>query len=173
MKIDFAKLGCGPTIVRQVWVAIMEMAISIAKVATANFCTHESLCLLCTKMVLPAIQKCSLTPPANISSTDNSSPFNHLSHLLTPISSCRKPQSSMTWCFRHHTHNHSLTHTQYSSLSPTSPQGRCTSRSKTPHQCFPLFYPAVAPQPYDKITAHLNCLHVCKKTVVTTGSSLI
>ncbi len=30
MKIDFAELGCGPTIARQVWVANMEMAISNA-----------------------------------------------------------------------------------------------------------------------------------------------
>jgi hypothetical protein len=39
MKIDFAKLGRGPTIACQVWVANMEMAISIAKVAKGNFCT--------------------------------------------------------------------------------------------------------------------------------------
>jgi hypothetical protein len=39
MKIDFAKLGHGPTIVRQVWFANMEMAISIAKIAKGNFCT--------------------------------------------------------------------------------------------------------------------------------------
>ncbi len=45
--------------------------------------------------------------------------------------------------------------------------------SKTPHQLFPLFYPAVAPQPCDKIMAHLNRLHTQKKTVATTGSSLI
>jgi hypothetical protein len=87
MKIDFAKLGRGPMIARQVWVTNMEMAIGIAKVAKGNFCTWESLRLLCTKIVLPVIQKCSPTPPANVSLTYNSSPFNHLSHLLTPISS--------------------------------------------------------------------------------------
>ncbi len=121
MKIDFAKLGLGPLIVRQVWVADIEMAISIAKVLKSNFCTQESLHLLCTKMVLPIIQKCYPTPPANVPPTDNSSSFNCLSHLLLPISSYQKPQSSMTPCFRHHTHHHSSTHTQNSSLSPTSP----------------------------------------------------
>ncbi len=90
-KIDFAKLGRGPTIVRQVWVAHMEMAISVAKVAKGNFCTQESLHLLHTKMVLPVIQKCSPTPPANIPPTDDFSPFNHLSHLLTPMSSYQIP----------------------------------------------------------------------------------
>ncbi len=42
--------------------------------------------------------------------------------------------------------------------------------SKTPR---PLFYPTAAPQPYDKIMAHLNRLHVKKMTIATTGSSLI
>ncbi len=40
MKIDFAKLGCGPTIGCQVWVANMKMAISVAKVPKGNFCTQ-------------------------------------------------------------------------------------------------------------------------------------
>jgi hypothetical protein len=79
MKIDFAELGHGPTIARQVWVANMEKAISVAKVAKANFCTQESIGLLCTKIVLSVLQKCSLTPPANVSPTNDSSPFNPLS----------------------------------------------------------------------------------------------
>ena len=33
MDVDFVKLGSGTTILRQVWVANMEMAISVAKVA--------------------------------------------------------------------------------------------------------------------------------------------
>ena len=32
MDVDFVKLGSGATIVRQVWVANMDMAISVAKV---------------------------------------------------------------------------------------------------------------------------------------------
>ena len=105
MKIDFAELRHGPMIARQVWVTNMEMAIGIAKVAKGNFCTWESLRLLCTKIVLPVIQKCSPTPPANVPPTDNSFPFNRLLHLLMPISSYQKPQSSTTPCFRHHTHH--------------------------------------------------------------------
>ncbi len=46
MDVDFVKLGSGPTIVRQVWVANVEMAISIAKVARGNFCTQDNLRLL-------------------------------------------------------------------------------------------------------------------------------
>ncbi len=41
MKIDFAELGRGPMIAHQVWVANMEMT-------KGNFCTQESLHLLCT-----------------------------------------------------------------------------------------------------------------------------
>ncbi len=43
MNTNFNELSCGPTIARQVWVANMEMAISIAKVAKGNFCKHKTL----------------------------------------------------------------------------------------------------------------------------------
>jgi hypothetical protein len=46
LDVDFVELGSGATIVRQVWVANMEMAISVAKVARGNFCTQENLRLL-------------------------------------------------------------------------------------------------------------------------------
>jgi hypothetical protein len=42
MDVDFMKLGSGTTIARQVWVANVEMAISIAKVVRGNFCTQET-----------------------------------------------------------------------------------------------------------------------------------
>ena len=48
MEVDFIKLGSGTTIARQVWIANVEMAISVAKVARGNFCTQETLLLLCT-----------------------------------------------------------------------------------------------------------------------------
>jgi hypothetical protein len=37
IQIDFDQLGRGPTLARQVWVANMEIAISIAKVARGKF----------------------------------------------------------------------------------------------------------------------------------------
>ncbi len=48
MEVDFIKLGSGTTIARQVWIANVEMAISVAKVAHGNFCPQETLLLLCT-----------------------------------------------------------------------------------------------------------------------------
>ena len=46
MDVDFVELGSGPTIVRQVWVANVEMAVSVAKVMRGNFCTQDNLPLL-------------------------------------------------------------------------------------------------------------------------------
>ncbi len=46
MNIDFTKEGSGPTIAKQVWVASVEMAISVAKVTQGNFCSHAALQLL-------------------------------------------------------------------------------------------------------------------------------
>jgi hypothetical protein len=43
MDVDFMELGGGTTIKRQVWVANVEMAISVAKVVHDNFCTQETL----------------------------------------------------------------------------------------------------------------------------------
>jgi hypothetical protein len=48
MEVDFIKLGGGTTIARQVWIANVEMAISVAMVARGNFCTQETLLLLRT-----------------------------------------------------------------------------------------------------------------------------
>jgi hypothetical protein len=50
MEVDFAKLGSGTSIARQVWVANVEMAISIAKVTRDNFCTQETFQLLRTPL---------------------------------------------------------------------------------------------------------------------------
>ncbi len=163
MKIDFAELGREPTIACQVWVANMEMAIIVTKVAKDNFCTQESLHLLCTPIALPVIQKYSPKPAAHGSFTDDSPPVNRHSPFLTPVSSSCNAQTLYS---KYHTHHHHLTHTNYGLLSPTSPRCKRTLMSKTPHQFFPLFCPAVVPWPYDKIPAHLTCLHVCKKTVI-------
>ncbi len=61
LTIDFVTLGRGPTLAHQVWVANMEMAISVSKVARGIFCTQESLCLLCTPLEAPV----SKPPPSS------------------------------------------------------------------------------------------------------------
>jgi hypothetical protein len=64
MNTNFNTHGCGPTIARQVWVVIMEMAISVAKVAKGNFCTQETLRQLRTPLTLPTIPHTPITTPS-------------------------------------------------------------------------------------------------------------
>ena len=173
LTIDFVELGRGPTLACQVWVANMEMAISVFKVVRGNFCTQESLCMLRTLLETPTIK------PLPLIQNDITSPTNILwwiklhPTLFTASYQGRTVRLPWTLYTKHCNHNHSSSCPRRFSLFPTSPQRKQTPMSKTPWQLFPLFYPTVAPQPYDKIMAHLNCLHVQKKTVATSGSSLI
>ena len=50
---NFELLRSGPTLARQVWVANMEMAISIARVAKANFCLQDTLRQLNIPSIVP------------------------------------------------------------------------------------------------------------------------
>ncbi len=54
MDVDFMKLGSGTTIARQVWVANVKMAISVANVVRGNFCMQETLRLLHTPPLKPS-----------------------------------------------------------------------------------------------------------------------
>jgi hypothetical protein len=173
LTIDFVKLGRGTTLARQVWVANMEMAISVFKVVRGNFCTQESLHLLCTPLDTPINQP---LPPTQtgIASSMNNSPHIRLDSTWFAASSCgRTIQLLRALYTKHCSHNHPSSCSHHLSISPTFLQRKQTPMSKTPCQLFPLFYPTVAPRPYDKIMAHLNRLHVQKKPVATTGSSLI
>ncbi len=173
LTIDFVELGRGPTLARQVWVANMEMAISVFKVAKGNICTQESLCLLCTPLDTPINQPLPPTQTVIASSTNDSLHIKLHSTWFAASSRGRTIWSPRAPYTKHHNHNHPSYRSHRLSISPTSLQCKRTPMSKTPRQLFPLFYPTVAPQPYDKIMAHLNRLHVQKKTVATTGSSLI
>ncbi len=53
LSTNFDELGRGPTLACQVWVANIEMAISVAKVAKGNFCTHETLRQLRIPLAFP------------------------------------------------------------------------------------------------------------------------
>jgi hypothetical protein len=68
----------------------MEMAISIAKVARGNFCTHKSLSLLSTPQTVPITQTLPLLPSMKICSRDESPPKMH-PIFSTPCShACKK-----------------------------------------------------------------------------------
>ncbi len=150
----------------------MEMAISIAKVARGNFCTHKSLSLLSTPQTVPITQTLPLLPSMKDCSTDESPPKIH-PIFSTPCSHARKDQSSTTPHTKCHNHHWPSTHCHLRSLPATNLRHKRTPMTKVSWQLFPMSRPSVAPWPYDKIPAHLHWLHIRKKVVVFTGSSLI
>ena len=69
MDVDFVQLGSGPTITCQVWVANVEMVISVAKVAQGNLCSQEVIKVLGTPQngkpqYQEQTQPCPLSPHA-------------------------------------------------------------------------------------------------------------
>ncbi len=166
MNTNFNKLGCGPTLAHQVWVAYMEMAISIAKVAKGNFCTQETLQKLQTPLTIPTFQHTPIMTLTNVCNTSpNPPPPFHHALFVTPEAHARRTSSSKTPYSKSCTNHRSLTPPHHPTLFPIFLRHHNTSRSKSPHQYIPLFYPAVAPQPYDKISAHLHRLHIWKKAL--------
>jgi hypothetical protein len=84
MNTNFNTLGCGPKIARQVWVANMKMAISIAKVAKGNFCMQETLRQLHTPLTLPTIQHTPIMTPINVCNTSPNPPPIYHAPVVTP-----------------------------------------------------------------------------------------
>ncbi len=164
MNTNFNKLGRRLTLARQVWVAYMEMAISIAKVAKDNSCTQETLRQLSTPLTLPMIQHTPITTFANVCNTSLTPQLIYHTLVVTPGAHAHHASSSKTAYSKPHTNPRSSTPPHHPTLFPVFLGRQNTSKSKSPCQFFPLFYPADASQPYDKISAHLHCLHVRKKT---------
>jgi hypothetical protein len=112
---------------------------SVSKVARGNFCTQESLRLLCTPLEAPV----SKPPPSSqtrIASSTNVFPHIKLHSTLFAASShsctVRLPRTPYN---KHCNHNHPSSCSHHFSLSPTSLRCKQTAMSKTPHQLFPLF----------------------------------
>jgi hypothetical protein len=122
LTIDFVKLGCGPPLTHKVWVANMEMAISVFKVARGNFYTKESLCLLCTPLDTTVNQP---LPPTQtvIASSTNNSPHIRLHSTWFAASShghtIRLPRTPYT---KHYNHNYPSSCSHRLSISHTSLQ---------------------------------------------------
>jgi hypothetical protein len=96
MKKNFNNLGRGPTLACQVWVAYMEMAISIAKVAKGNFCTQETLRQLHTPLPLPRIQHIPITTLINVPNTSPNPPPIYRVPVITPRAHACYASSSKT-----------------------------------------------------------------------------
>jgi hypothetical protein len=157
---NFDKLGRRPIVARRVWVANMEMAISVAKVTKGNFCTQDTLQQLPIPIALPSNQQ---SPPVPISCVTTCTPPHHY-HLpfVTPGSNAHHTWLSKTPYSQPHTTHRSSTPSHHPTLFPIFLRCHKTSRHRSP--CFfPIFYPTNAPRPFDKICAHLHHLHVWKK----------
>ncbi len=145
MNTNFNTLGCGPTIARQVWVVNMETPISIAKVAKGNFCTQETLWQLHTPLTIPTIQHTPITTQINICNTSPKPPPIYHAPVVTPRTHACHAGSTKTPYSKPHTNHRSLTPPHHLTLFPIFLRCNNTSKFKSPHQLFPLFYLAVVP----------------------------
>ncbi len=174
MEVDFAKLGSGPTIARQVWVANVEMAISVAKVARDNICTQEALRLLCTPLRktsshLRKKEDRLHSPSMQIGTSTLKQPRN--STLCG--SDCYSRSSTSTYRYSRK-HPHPLPLSQELSLLPARIRQPREAMHKIPRQVFPNATPTTNLRPYHKIRAHLHRLHNrIKVSVYRDGSVLI
>ena len=163
MLTNFEELGSGPTLAHQVWVANMEMAISAARIVKANFCTQDTLHQLNIPIVIAHIQSHPPVPtthattraPPNNTHLPLATPESHICHNCFPRTPYSLPLTS----------HQSSTLSHHPTLFPIFLRGHKIPRHRTP--ClYSIFYPANAPRPYNKISAHLHHLHVQKKDIL-------
>ncbi len=130
MNTNFNELRCGPALARQVWVAYMEMAIIIAKIAKSNFCTQETLWQLHTPTLLPTIQHTPITTLINVCNTSpNPLPICHAPVVTTGAHACHT-HSSKTPHSKSRTNHRSSAPPQHSTLFPIFLRGHNKSKSK-------------------------------------------
>ncbi len=161
---DFEALGSGPTLARQVWVANMEMAISVAKIAKANFCSQDTLRQLNTSSVTPRTQPHTIVP--SIRSNIWYPLHATQSPPTTPGSLKRHNRINQTPYSRHDASHRSSTPSQHPTLFPIFFRRKKIPQHRTTN-LYSIFYPADALRPDDKISTHLHCLHTQKKAVLS------
>jgi hypothetical protein len=163
MDVDFVTLGSGTTIVREVWVANMEMAISVAKVARGTFCTQETLLLLCSPLLKTSFH---LRNKEVLLHT----PSKHTGHttlLKQPrtMTPCHQARSARSACLSRSPYCYSRAHQPLSillnqqSLLPALIRQSRVTMNKTLRQVFLTATPTTDLRPYDKICTHLHRLH--------------
>ena len=139
MLTNFEVLGSGPTLAHQVWVINMEMAISVARVATANFCMQDTLRQLNIPVVIPQIQP---QPPVPTTRANTQSPL-HNTHLppATPGSHRRHNRLNQSPYSQHDTSHQFSTPPHHPTLFPIFLCGKKIPQHRTPH-LYSIFYPA-------------------------------
>jgi hypothetical protein len=164
MDVDFNKLGCGTTIARQVWVANVEMAMSVAKIARGDFCTQDSLCRL--RMPVPKISlnlRNKETPPLTTIALTGTPTIRH-SGTITPRQAAGSARLSKSPYASAHTHRTSPPSSKQISLLPVRIRQTRKAMNRNLRQVFPMATPTTDLRPYDKIVAHLQRLHTRWKT---------
>jgi len=102
MDVDFVKLGSGTTIARQVWVANVEMAISVAKVGHNNSCTQETLILLRTPLLKTSTHLRNKEVHFHTPCMHTGTPTLKQPRITTPCHSARYPRLYKSpYCFSH------------------------------------------------------------------------
>ncbi len=141
LSIKFEVLGSGPTLAHQVWVANMEMAVSVARVAKANFCLQDTLCQL---NILSIVPKTQLHPTAPSTRSNIWSPL-HATQLplTTPRSHKCHNCLNRTPYSRHATYQRLSTPPCHPTLFPIFLRCKKIPRHRTPH-LYSIFYPADA-----------------------------
>jgi hypothetical protein len=166
MDVDFIKLGNGTTIACQVWVANVEMAISIAKVARGNFCTQETLPLLRTPLLKTSSHLRNKEVPPHIPSKHTGTTTLKQPRTMTPRHSACSAHLSKSPYFFSRTHQPSSPLSKQTSLLPTLICQPRNAMNKTPWQVVPTSTPTTDLRPYDKICVHLHRLHTRIKASV-------
>ncbi len=157
---NFEVLGSGPTLTRQVWVANMEMAISVARVAKANFCLQDTL----RQMNIPSgFPKTEPHPTVPFTRSNIWSPLHATQLPPTTPGSHRRHNRLNQLQYSHHDASHqSSTLPRHPTLFPIFLRYKKIPRHRTPN-LYSIFYPADALRPDDKISTHLHHLHTQKK----------
>ena len=163
MDVDFIKLGSGPTIVQQFWVANVEMAISVAKVARGTFCTQDNLRLL----HMPTRKSSSNLRNKQV---PNDTSLTHMRNTTVKQPGTMTPfHSACSACLSKPPYYNSRTHRSLPPLTKTQallPAHICQPRdamNKTHRQVFPTLTPTTDLRPENKICAHLHRLHTRRK----------
>jgi hypothetical protein len=166
MDVDFIKLGSGTTIARQVWVANVDMAISVAIVVHGNFCTQETLLLLRTPLLKTSSHLQNKEVPPHTPSKHTRTTTLKQPRAMTPRHSACSARLSKSLYFFSSTHQLSSPLSKQTSLLPALIRQPHNAMNKTPRQVVPTSTPTTDLRPYDEICMHLHRLHTRIKALV-------
>ena len=158
------KLGSGTTIEPQVWVANVEMAISVAKVVHGNFCMQETLQVLHTPQLKPSSNLPYRQTPNHPPTKQTGPTTLKQSGAITQGNSARSARLSKSPYYNSCTHRSTPPLSEQTSHLPVLIRQPHNVRNKTQWQVLLTATPNTDLRPYDKICAHLHRLHTRMKT---------